>query len=99
MVGHTFDARVDYRRFRFTLGQGLPAAGRGSGAARVLSLLVRYCPPRLMSKRLLLLWISALFLLLGTALAACGDDDDDDGGGGAAEARRRARSKPSSPAR
>ena len=36
----------------------------------------------LMNKRLLLLWISALFLLAGTALAACGDDDDDDGGGG-----------------
>ena len=35
-----------------------------------------------MNKRLLLLWISALFLLAGTALAACGDDDDDDGGGG-----------------
>jgi ABC-type amino acid transport substrate-binding protein len=35
-----------------------------------------------MTKRLLLLWISALFLLAGTALAACGDDDDDDGGGG-----------------
>lgn len=35
-----------------------------------------------MNKRLLLLFISALFLLAGTALAACGDDDDDDGGGG-----------------
>lgn len=35
-----------------------------------------------MNKRLLLLWISALFLLAGTALAACGDDDDDDDGGG-----------------
>ena len=35
-----------------------------------------------MNKRLLFLWISALFLLAGTALAACGDDDDDDGGGG-----------------
>ena len=35
-----------------------------------------------MNKRLLCLWISALFLLAGTALAACGDDDDDDGGGG-----------------
>src|SRR5687768_483209 len=35
-----------------------------------------------MNKRFLLLWISALFLLAGTALAACGDDDDDDGGGG-----------------
>jgi ABC-type amino acid transport substrate-binding protein len=35
-----------------------------------------------MTKRLLLLWISALFLLAGTALAACGDDDDDDDGGG-----------------
>ena len=37
-----------------------------------------------MNKRLLLLWISALFLLAGTALAACGDDDDDDDGGGGA---------------
>ena len=35
-----------------------------------------------MNKRFLLLWISALFLLAGTALAACGDDDDDEGGGG-----------------
>lgn len=35
-----------------------------------------------MRKRLLLLWISALFLLIGTALAACGDDDDEDGGSG-----------------
>jgi len=35
-----------------------------------------------MSKRLLLLWISALLLLLGTALVACGDDDDDENGGG-----------------
>jgi len=34
------------------------------------------------TKRLLLIWISALFLLLGTALAACGDDDDDEGGDG-----------------
>jgi polar amino acid transport system substrate-binding protein len=39
-----------------------------------------------MSKRLLLLWVSALFLLMGTALAACGDDDDDDGGGGGGDA-------------
>ena len=38
-----------------------------------------------MNKRLLLLWISALFLFAGTALAACGDDDDDDGGGGGTE--------------
>ena len=30
-----------------------------------------------MSKRVLLLGISALLLLLGTALVACGDDDDD----------------------
>jgi polar amino acid transport system substrate-binding protein len=35
-----------------------------------------------MNKRLLLLIISGLFLLAGTALSACGDDDDDDGGGG-----------------
>ena len=34
-----------------------------------------------MNKRLLLLIISGLFLLAGTALSACGDDDDDDGGG------------------
>jgi ABC-type amino acid transport substrate-binding protein len=36
-----------------------------------------------MTKRLLLLWISALFLLAGAALAGCGDDDDGGGGGGA----------------
>ena len=24
VVGHSFDAVVDYRRFRFTLGEGLP---------------------------------------------------------------------------
>lgn len=35
-----------------------------------------------MSKRLLLLGMTALLLLLGTALVACGDDDDDSGGGG-----------------
>jgi ABC-type amino acid transport substrate-binding protein len=32
-----------------------------------------------MTKRLLLLWISALLLLLGTALVACGGDDDEGG--------------------
>ena len=37
VVGHIFDATVDYRRFRFTVGQGVPAAGRGSRAARVLT--------------------------------------------------------------
>jgi ABC-type amino acid transport substrate-binding protein len=35
-----------------------------------------------MNKRFLLFLLTALFLLVGTALAACGDDDDDDGGGG-----------------
>ena len=35
-----------------------------------------------MTKRLLVLWIGALFLLMGTALGACGDDDDEGGGGG-----------------
>lgn len=35
-----------------------------------------------MNKRFLLFLITALLLLVGTALTACGDDDDDDGGGG-----------------
>jgi len=35
-----------------------------------------------MNKRFLPFLITALLLLVGTALAACGDDDDDDGGGG-----------------
>jgi polar amino acid transport system substrate-binding protein len=35
-----------------------------------------------MNKRFLLFLLTALFLLVGTALAACGDDDDDNGGGG-----------------
>src|SRR6185503_13625923 len=35
-----------------------------------------------MNKRFVLFLLTALFLLVGTALAACGDDDDDDGGGG-----------------
>ncbi len=35
-----------------------------------------------MNKRFLLFLLTALLLLVGTALAACGDDDDDDSGGG-----------------
>jgi len=35
-----------------------------------------------MNKRFLLFLLTALLLLVGTALTACGDDDDDDGGGG-----------------
>ena len=37
-----------------------------------------------MTKRLVLFTLTAMFLLVGTALTACGDDDDDDdeGGGG-----------------
>jgi ABC-type amino acid transport substrate-binding protein len=38
-----------------------------------------------MNKRFLLFLLTAMFLLVGTALAACGDDDDDDGGGGGTE--------------
>ena len=37
VVGHLFDATVDYRRFTFRWAQGVPAAGRGSRAARVLT--------------------------------------------------------------
>jgi len=35
-----------------------------------------------MNKRFLLFLLTALLLLVGTALTACGDDDDDGGGGG-----------------
>jgi ABC-type amino acid transport substrate-binding protein len=35
-----------------------------------------------MNKRFLLFLLTALLLLVGTALTACGDDDDDDDGGG-----------------
>ena len=38
-----------------------------------------------MNKRFLLFLLTALLLLVGTALTACGDDDDDDGGGGGTE--------------
>ena len=83
VVGDPFDATVDYIAIPVHLGEGMPATRRGRGAARVLKAAVRSVNvPAPMNKRLLLLWISALFLLAGTALAACGDDDDDDDSGG-----------------
>jgi ABC-type amino acid transport substrate-binding protein len=38
-----------------------------------------------MNKRFLLFILTAMLLLVGTALTACGDDDDDDSGGGGTE--------------